>query len=184
MIYMTRSIEGAEGTFIHPSMDPVIMAGNGTIGLEIMEDMPDVDTVIVPWALGGLTCGVSSAVKAINSDVKVYAVQVESNSAYAGAFTAGEVTVDPWKHGVFPEMYDLAKRLIDGVLVVSEKEVAEAVKLLVEQNCVVSEMQGAWSCAAGLSGKAGDGKIVCVITGGNIDRDELVTILQGKSPDH
>ena len=177
-IYVNRTYPGAEGTFVHPSADPAVMTGDGTIGLEIMEDMSDVDAVVVPWGIGGLTCGVASAVKAINRDVRVYGVQVESNSGVSRAFNAGLPTIDTWKHMGIPEVYELARKLIDGMLVVSEREVYDSIKLLVEKNCLVSEEQGARTVAAALSGKAGAGKIVCVITGGNIDMGNLVKILE------
>lgn len=177
-IYVTRTYPGAEGTFVHPSADPAVMAGDGTIGLEIMEEIPDADVVVVPWGIGGLICGIASAVKAINSDVKVYGVQIETNSGVARAFNAGLPTIETWKHMGIPDVYELARMLIDGMLVVSEREVEDSTRLLVEKNCLVAEERGASTVAAALSGKAGYGKIVCVISGGNIDRSHLVKILQ------
>jgi len=180
-IFFTGEYDGVEGTFVHPSNDPAAMAGNGTLGLEILEDMPDVDAIVVPWGIGGFACGVASAVKALNPRVKVITAEIDSDNKYEAALKVGGVT-DPYKQKIFPEMYDLADGLIDEALVVTEAEVYYAVKLLAERNCVISELQGAYSVAAALSGKAGSGKVACVITGGNIDLDLYAKILTEKPP--
>jgi len=191
-IYTTRTFEGVEGTFVHAFNDPAVMAGNGTIGLEILEDLPDVDTVLVPWGGGGLACGIASAIRAIKPDVKIYACEIETGAPLIASYKSGRAATNadyvhsfvdgisaPW---VFPEMFDLAKTLIDDTLVVSLKETVEAIRLLAVQNSVVAEGAGAVSVAAALSGRAGTGKIVCIISGGNIDLDKLVKIFQGKIP--
>jgi threonine dehydratase len=191
-IYATRTFEGIEGTFVPAFNDPKVMAGNGTIGLEILEDLPDVDTVLIPWGGGGLACGIASAIRAIKPDVKIYACEIETGAPLIASLKSGKAAtgvdyvpsfVDgisaPW---VLPEMYDLAETLIDDTLVVSLKETVEAIRLLAVQNSVVAEGAGAVSVAAALTGRAGTGKIVCIISGGNIDLDKLVKIFQGIIP--
>ena len=191
-IFVTRTYEGVEGTFVHAFSNPAVMAGNGTIGLEILEDLPDVDTVLVPWGGGGLACGIASVIRAIKPDVKIYACEIETGAPLIASLKSGKAAtgadyvpsfVDgisaPW---VLPEMFDLAKTLIDDTLVVSLEETAEAIRLLAVQNSVVAEGAGAVSVAAALSSRAGTGKIVCIISGGNIDLDKLVKIFQGKIP--
>ena len=191
-IFVTRTHEGVEGTFVHAFSDPAVMAGNGTIGLEILEDLPDVDTVLVAWGGGGLACGVASAIRAIKPDVKIYACEIETSQPLTASFKSGKAATNadyahsfvdgisaPW---VLPEMFELAKPLIEDTLVVSLEETVEAIKLLAVQNSVIAEGAGAVSVAAALSGRAGTGKIVCIISGGNIDLEKLVKIFQGKIP--
>ncbi len=191
-IFATRTYEEAEGTFVHAFSNLAVMAGNGTIGLEILEDLPDVDTVLVPWGGGGLICGIASAIRAIKPDVKICACEIETAAPLIASYKSGRAATNadyvhsfvdgisaPW---VLPEMFDLAKNLIDDTLVVSLKETVEAIRLLAVQNSVVAEGAGAVSVAAALSGRAGTGKIVCILSGGNIDLDKLVKIFQGKIP--
>jgi len=191
-IFVTRTYEGVEGTFVHAFSNPAVMAGNGTIGLEILEDLPDVDTVFVPWGGGGLACGIASVIRAIKPDVKIYACEIESGAPLIASYkSGGAATNADYVHSfvdgisaplVLPEMFDLAKTLIDDTLVVSLEETVEAIRLLAVQNSVVAEGAGAVSVAAALSSRAGTGKIVCIISGGNIDLDKLVKIFQGKIP--
>ena len=191
-IYWTRKHEGVDGTLVHAFSDLNVMAGAGTIGIEIFEDFPLVDTILIPWGGGGLTCGIASALRALKPDVKILACEVETGAPLTASFSSGKALsgVDyvpsfidgisaPW---VFPEMFELARELIDGTIVVSLDEVADAVRLLVERNCVVAEGAGAVSVAAALSGRAGLGNIVCIVSGGNIDPEKLVQILQGQTP--
>jgi threonine dehydratase len=186
-VFQTRTYPGMDGLFVHPFSDPAVIAGNGTIGLEIAEDLPDVDAVIVPFGGGGLISGIASALRG----VRVYASEVETAAPLAPSLAAGEpVEVD---HGrsfvdgigaprVFPEMFELVRQLVEGSIVVSVGEVAQAVRLLAERNRVVAEGAGAASLAAALTGRAGAGKIVCVVSGGNIDSAVLRTILAGETP--
>ena len=186
-VFQTRTYPGMDGLFVHPFSDPAVIAGNGTIGLEIAEDLPDVDAVIVPFGGGGLISGIASALRG----VRVYACEVETAAPLAPSLAAGEpVEVD---HGrsfvdgigaprVFPEMFELVRQLVEGSIVVSVGEVAQAVRLLAERNRVVAEGAGAASLAAALTGRAGAGKIVCVVSGGNIDSAVLRTILAGETP--
>jgi len=190
--YATRRLEGMEGIFMHAFSDRAVMAGNGTIGLEILDKLPEVDAVVIPWGGGGLACGIASAVRALKSDTRIFVAEADTAMPLSTAFKAGQVPKEvpyvpsfidgagaPW---IFPEMWDLAKGLVDGSLVVSLGETVDAIRLLAERNCVVAEGAGAVSLAAALSGKAGKGKIVCIVSGGNIDPSKLVKILQGQVP--
>ena len=189
--FITRHREGIKGRLIHPFSDPAVMAGTGTIGLEILEDLPDVDAVVIAYAGGGLSCGIGSAVRALRSNVKLYAAEVETGAPFAASMAAGRpVAVEhtpSFVDGisgtiVLEEMWPLASELMDGAVVSSLTEVAAAVRLMVERNRVVSEGAGAASVAAALAGKAGRGKVACVVSGGNIDSDRLAKILRGQVP--
>jgi len=181
-LFYSRTLEGMKGTFVHPSNDPIVMAGGGTIGVEIVEDLPDVDTVVLPWGCGGFACGVASAMKALKPDVKVFTSELETSVKLANVFKKDIVLTDGREQLVFPELVDLAHQLVDDSLVVSLKETAEAIKLMVERNCIVAEGKAAVAIAAALSGRAGKGKIACVVTGGNLDTEKLVKVLNGELP--
>lgn len=188
--FQDRAYPGVDAMFIHAFDDPHVMAGNGVIGLEILEDLPDVDAVLIPWGGGGLTCGVASAVRAMKPTCKVYAAEVATASPLAASLSAGVVQVVDYQPSfvdgigsktVFPQMLDCARRLIDGALVVGLAEVSAAVRLLAERNRVIAEGAGACPVACALSGQAGAGKIVCVVSGGNIDTKKLCMILSERS---
>jgi threonine dehydratase len=190
-VFSTRTYPGMHGVFVHPFSDPEVMAGNGTIGLEIVEDLPDVDAVLVPYGGGGLCCGIASALRELAPRCRVYACEVETAAPLKASLAAGEpVEVDytpSFVDGigaprVFPEMFALVRELVDESLVVGLDAVADAVRLLVERAGVVAEGAGAASVAAALSGRAGGGNLVCVVSGGNIDAAVLATILEGKTP--
>lgn len=183
--------EKLTGRMIHPFADKAVMAGNGTIGLEIVEDLPGVDAVVVPYGGGGLSNGIASAIRALRPEVKVYAAEVETGAPLAASLAAGAPAEVDYRHSfitgmgapyIFPEMWPLASRLLDGSLVVSLSEVAGAVRLMVTRNHVVPEGAGAVALAAALAGKAGTGKVVCVVSGGNIEPEHLLAILQGRIP--
>jgi threonine dehydratase len=184
-VMVTHRYAGLNGLFVHPVSDPAVMAGNGTIGLEILEDLPDVDTIVIPFGGGGLSCGIATAVRASKPDTRIYAAEVETSAAFAGALAAGQkVTINYQasfvdgigSSSVLDDMWPLAKSLLDGSLVMSLADVAEAIRLLAERNRVIAEGAGATPVAAALSGKAGGGKVVCIVSGGNIDFDKLVRI--------
>ena len=181
-----RSFPGVEGTFIHSFDDPDVMAGNGTIALEILEDLPDVDAIVIPWGGGGLTCGIASAIRELRPQCKVFAAEVETAAPLAASLAAGtptEVDYQPsWVDGigakaVFPQMFERARNLINGSLVADLNSVAEALRLLVTHNHIVAEGAGACPVACAVSGKAGTGKIVCIVSGGNIDASKLARVL-------
>jgi len=187
-VLVTRKFEGMKGLFIHPVSDPAVIAGNGTVGLEILEDLPDVDTVIVPYGGGGLISGIATAIKTIKPGVKIFASEVETAAPLAPSLAAGEpvkVTYTPsfvdgmGSAGLLTEMWPLVSKVVNGSIVLSLKQIADAIKLLMERTRVIAEGAGGSSFAAALTGKAGTGKIVCVISGGNIDAEKLIKILSG-----
>lgn len=190
-IMRTHQHEGMRGFFIHPFSDPAVMAGNGTIGLEILDELPDADAVVIPWGGGGLAIGIGSAFRAVRPDARVYASEVDHAAPLAASLAAGqpqEITVTPsfvdaiGHPFILPEIWSYAEHLFDGALVVSQRQTADAVRLLIERNRIIAEGAGASSVAAALSGQAGSGKVVCVVSGGNIDSAKLVRILQGEVP--
>jgi threonine dehydratase len=191
-IIISHEYQGMPGHFIHPVSDPAVMAGNGTIGLEILEDLPDVDTIIVPFGGGGLSTGIASAVKAIRPETRVLAAEVETAAPLAASLANGEPTGVEYKasfvdgiggKSVLPDMWPRVSRLLEGSLVVSLEQVADAVRLLVECHRIVAEGAGAASVAAALAGLAGEGRIVCVVSGGNLGTARLRRILDGEVPD-
>ena len=181
---------GLAGVFIHPVADQAVITGNGTIGLEIAEDLPEVEAVIVPWGGGGLTSGIAAAIKALKPGVKVYAAEVETAAPLTASFAAGRpVTVERrlsyidgmGGKALLPEMWPLAQELVDGSIVVSVDQVTEAIRLLAETRGVLAEGAGAAAVAAALTGKAGPCVTVCVVSGANIDREVLLPILNRES---
>ncbi len=186
--------EITRGVFIHPASDRDVMAGQGTIGLEIIEDLPDVDAVITPYGGGGLTCGVASAVRAVKSDTRIYACELDTGAPLAPSLEAGKpVTIEPRPAPAFAEgfsgapsviadVWPMVSSLLDGSLVMSVADLASTIKLLVERNHIVAEGAGAAPVAVALQGKAGGGKIACVVSGGHIDSGDLATILNGDLP--
>jgi threonine dehydratase len=188
--FQDRAYPGVDATFIHAFDDPHVMAGNGVIGLEILEDLPDVDAVLIPWGGGGLACGIASAVRAKRPTCRLYAAEVATAAPLVASLSAGTVQVVEYQSSfvdgiggktVFPQMLDHARRMIDGALVAGLADVAAAVRLLAERNRVIAEGAGACPVACALSGQAGPGKIACVVSGGNIDMVKLCTILRGGS---
>jgi threonine dehydratase len=177
--------------FIHPSSDVDVMAGNGTIGLEILEDLPDVNSVLVPFGGGGLSCGIASAVRSLRPEVRVYGCEVDTAAPLAAALTAGGpvpcLRTATFVDGIggpalLPEMWPPASRLLAGSLVVTLPEVAAAIRLLVQHAAIVAEGAGGAAVAAALKGLAGPGRHVAVVSGGNIDPEILATILSGLVP--
>lgn len=184
--FETRSFPGVEGTFIHAFDDLNVMAGNGTIALEIMEDLPDVDAVVVPWGGGGLTCGIGTGMRVLNSKCRIYAAEVATAAPLAVSLAAGSPQIVDYKPSfvdgigakmVFPRMLERAQHLIDGVLVAELDEIASALRLMAERNRIIAEGAGACALACTLAGKAGTGRVVCIVSGGNIDFAKLCEIL-------
>ncbi len=190
-VLVEHGYPGMEGVFIHPVSDPAVIAGNGTIGLEIAEELSNVDAVLVPYGGGGLSCGIAAGLRGAGSDAKVWACEVETAAPLSASLAAGSPQTIRYTPSfvdgigaasVLPEMWKLVTELLAGSIVVGLEQVASAVRLLVERARVVAEGAGASSLAAALSGKAGPGRIVCVISGGNIDPGKLAKILEGKIP--
>jgi threonine dehydratase len=190
-ILITRAYPGMDGLFIHPVSDPAVMAGNGTIGLEILEDLPDVDAIIIPYGGGGLSCGIASAIRALKPRTRIFACEPATAAPLAASLAAGEPRAIDYKPSfvdgigspfVLEDMWTRVHRLLDGSLVVELQEIAAAIRLLVERNHVIAEGAGATPVAAALAGKGGRGKVVCVVSGGNIDSQKLARILEGGMP--
>ena len=187
-----RSYPGVEGFFVHPVEDEPVMAGNGTIGLEILEDLPEPDVVVVPWGGGGLLVGIASAIKALRPETEVRAVELETAAPLAASLAAGEPREIDYRatfvdgagaRALLPKMWELGRPLVSGSDVVTLDETAAAVRLLAERVRVVAEGAGALAVASALSGKPGRGKtIVAIVSGGNIDSSVLRTILAGETP--
>jgi threonine dehydratase len=188
----TGALEGQRGVYIDAVRDPASLAGDATIGLEILAQSPDIEAILIPFGGGGLCCGIACAVRALRPDVKIIACELTSAHPAKAAFEAGVPTETPHEPGfvsgvgfgcVLPEMWPLVKALIDGVITVSLPEVAAAIKILVERNHVVAEGAGAVSVAAALSGRYAETKVCAVVSGGNLDSATLATILEGRIPD-
>jgi threonine dehydratase len=183
--------DGADGLFVHPVQDDLVMAGNGTIGLELLEDLPDLDAVVIPFGGGGLTAGIASAVKATKPGVRVYTVEPETAAPLARSLVAGapqEVEYTPsFVDGsggrlVLPGMWPIVSPLVDEARTASLDETAGAVRLLAERVRVLAEGAGALALAAALADRAGGGTVVCIVSGGNIDFSVLCRILGGETP--
>jgi threonine dehydratase len=179
-----------QGLFVHPVQDPGVMAGNGTIGLEILDDLPDVDAVVIPLGGGGLTVGIASAIKAVKPGTKIYTAEPATGAALVGAFEAGEpvdVSYAPsfvdgsGSRRVLDPMWPLLESLVDEAFAVQIDDTAAAVRTLAERLRVIAEGAGALSTAAALAGRAGAGKVVCIVSGGNINLAKLAEILSGES---
>jgi len=174
-----RAHPAMTGAFVHPFEDDEFIAGNASAGLEILEDLPDVDAVVAAFGGGGLSCGIAAGMKERGCKAKVFAAEPETAAPLAYSLAAGSPQYFPnWKasfvdgcggKSVFPRMWDIAHHLLAGSIVCTLEEVRNAMKIVAERNHVIAEGAGACAVAAGLSGKCGSGKIVCVVSGGNID---------------
>jgi len=182
-----RSFPGAEGTFVHPFDDHDFIAGHGTMGLEILEDAPDTAAVIASIGGGGLITGLGSAMKALKPDVRVWGAEPETAAPAARSFAMGSPQVfEEWKpsfvdgaggQSLFPRMWQRMKPVVDGYIVVSLEETKRAMRLMAEKARVISEGAGALPLAAALTGKAGRGPIVAIVSGGNIDLKKFAELI-------
>jgi threonine dehydratase len=184
----THDTRGVPGAFIHPVENNDVMAGNGTTALEILEDLPDVDTVIVPFGGGGLISGIGSAIRAQRPSCRVIAAEVETAAPLRASLDAGEARsieripsfVDGiGGSGVLPAMWPLVRQVVNDAVVVSLDEIAASIRILVRQARIVAEGAGAASLAVARSGRISAPRIVCVVSGGNIQPSTLADILQG-----
>jgi threonine dehydratase len=178
--------EDTAGLFVHPVQDPAVIAGNGTIGLEILEDLPDPDAVVIPYGGGGLTCGIASAVKTLRPGTKIITVEPDGGAAMVAAKAAGEPVAVEFRPSfvdgcgsrrVLDSMWPRVSPLVDAALAIEIDAAAAAVRLLAERARVIAEGAGALAVAAAVSGQAGGGKVVCVISGGNINLSKLAEII-------
>ena len=196
---LTHTHPGMTGLMVHPFADTAVMAGNGTIGLELAEDQPALDAVIVPWGGGGLALGIAAALREVSPDTKVYAVEVETAAPLTASISAGRPVVirrtKTFIDGmggdrVSEETWPLVKGLITGTIVVTVAQVAAALKLLVERAGVTAEGAGAAAVAAAMAGamrgRPGSSlaakRVACIISGGNIDAHVVATIMRGQIP--
>lgn len=186
-----RSHPAMGGTFVHPFEDDEFIAGNASAGLEILEDLPDVDAVVASFGGGGLSCGIAAALKERGSKARVFAAEPETAAPLARSLAAGSAQSFPeWKaswvdgcggKSVFPRMWDLAHHQLAGSIVCTLEEVRQAMRIIAERNHVIAEGAGACAVAAGLSGKCGSGKLVCVVSGGNIDLPVFSKLVTGQA---
>ena len=184
-----RAYPGAEGTFIHPFDDDNFIAGHGTMGLEILEDAPETAAVIASIGGGGLICGIASALKALRPEIKVFGAEPETAAPAALSFKKGSPQVfTEWEasfvdgaggQSMFPRMWERIKSLVDGYIVVSLEETKRAMRLMAEKTRIISEGAGALPLAAALTGKAGKGPIVAIVSGGNIDLKKFCELISG-----
>ena len=191
---VTGRVDGHDGLFIHPVQDPAVIAGNGTIGLEILDDLPDVTTIVTPYGGGGLTTGVASAVKSLRPEVRIVTSEPATAAAFAAALAAGgpvDVAYQPsfvdgsGSKRVLDSMWPVVSPLVDDAISVPVADAAGAVRLLAERARVIAEGAGALALAAVLASTAStwnSGKIVCVVSGGNINLATLAAILTGAVP--
>jgi threonine dehydratase len=182
-----RAYPGADGTFIHPFDDHNFIAGHGTMGLEILEDAPETAAVIASIGGGGLICGVASAIKALRPEIKVFGTEPETAAPAALSFKMGSPQVfTEWKasfvdgaggQSMFPRMWERIKSLADDYIVVSLEETKRAMRIMAEKTRIISEGAGALPLAAALTGKAGKGPIVAIVSGGNIDLKKFCELI-------
>ena len=190
-VLTTRCYAGEEGVFIHPVAESAVLAGNATIGAEIIEDQPDIDAVVVPFGGGGLACGIGSVMRRLKPDVRMIVAESEAAQPAAAALANGRPV--PVRHiqsfvdgmgstTVLDEMWPLVRDMVDQAACASFADIAEAIRLLAARHHVIAEAAGAASVAVALAGHAGKGNIVCIVSGGNIDASKLGAILNGQSP--
>jgi len=186
--FETRSYPGVEATFVHAFEDPDVMAGNGTIALEILEDLAGVETVVIPWGGGGLACGIAAVLRQRAPQVRIFAAEAATATPLAAALRAGEPREVPYQPSfvdgigsrkVFASMLAHARELLDGAIAVSLEETAAAMKLAAERNRVILEGAAACAVAAAMSGRAGTGKVVAIASGGNIDLSKFAELTAG-----
>lgn len=182
-----RAFPGIDGTFVHPFDDQNFITGHATMSLEILEDAPETAAIIASIGGGGLIAGVAAGVKALKPEVKVWGAEPETAAPAALSFEKSSAQVFPnWKysfvdgaggHSMFPRMWDRIKELVDGYIVVSLDDTKKAMRLLAEKTRIISEGAGALSVAAALTGKAGKGPIVAIVSGGNIDLEKFSELI-------
>jgi threonine dehydratase len=190
-VLTTRSYAGEEGVFIHPVAESAVIAGNATIGAEIIEDQPDCDAVVVPFGGGGLACGIGSVMRRLKPSVRMIVAESEAAQPAAAALANGRPVRVPHIQSfvdgmgsttVLEEMWPLVRQMVDAATCATFAQIAEAIRLLAGRHHVIAEAAGAASVAAAMAGHAGKGNIICIVSGGNIDAPKLGAILNGQSP--
>ncbi len=182
-----REFPGVEGTFVHPFDDHDFIAGNATLGLEILEDLPQVKTVIAAIGGGGLLCGIGSAIRQLAPRVRILGAEPETAAPGARSFERGSPQAfDEWQpsfvdgaggKSIFPRMWERMQGIVDGSIVVTLEEVRRAMRLIAENVRVIAEGAGALPVAAALTGRAGEGPIVAVVSGGNVDLKKFAELI-------
>jgi threonine dehydratase len=185
--------EGVTGFYVHPVQDPPVMAGNGTIGLELAEDLDQFDAVLIPWGGGGLTTGIASALHALRPEVRIYVCEPETGAPVTAAIRNGRepVKIDytasfidgAGSGALLPKMWEHARDLVTDAFAISLADTAAGVRTLLERARIVGEGAAGLPVAAALAGLGGKGRVVCIVSGGNIDSSRLATILEGGVPD-
>ncbi|HTZ07044.1 MAG TPA: pyridoxal-phosphate dependent enzyme [Gaiellaceae bacterium] len=179
------------GMFVHPVEDDAVMAGNGTIGLELVEDLDAFDAVVIPWGGGGLTTGIASAVKSLRPDTRIVTAEPETAAPFAASFAAGAPAEIGFEtsfvdgaggRALLPTMWDRANGLVDAASAIPLHDVAAAMRALASRARVVAEGAGALALAAAARGDAGEGRVVCIVSGGNVDAAVLAAVLAGETP--
>jgi threonine dehydratase len=187
-----HAFPGMDGTFVHPFDNHNFIAGHATMGFEILEDAPDTAAVVAAIGGGGLVTGIASAIKAKNPRIKVFGAEPETAAPAARSFAEGSAQVFPsWEPSfvdgaggrcVFPRMWERMRPVVDGSIVVSLEQTRQALRMLAEKTRVIAEGAGALALAAALTGKAGCGPIVAVVSGGNIDLTKFCEIIESTVP--
>jgi threonine dehydratase len=182
-----RAHPSMDGAFVHPFEDDAFIAGNASAGLEILEDLPQVNSVVASFGGGGLSCGIAAALKERGSNAKVFVAEPETAAPLAHSFAAGSPQSFPeWKaswvdgcggKSVFPRMWALAHHLLAGSIVCKLDEIRRAMRIVAERNHVIAEGAAACAVAAALTGKCGSGKVVSVVSGGNIDLSKFSELM-------
>jgi len=190
-VLTTRHLEGQHGLFVHPVAESGVIAGNATIGQEILEDLAAVDTVVAPFGGGGLACGIGSVMRRLKPGVRIVVAESEAAQPAAAALANGHPVTVPHRQSfvdgmgsstVLAEMWPLIAETVDRAACASFAQITDAIRLLAARHHVIAEAAGAAAVAVALSGQAGQGKIVCIVSGGNIDASQLGAILNGQSP--
>jgi threonine dehydratase len=190
-VLTTRRFAGEQGVFVHPVAESPVIAGNATIGAEILEDQPNIDAVVVPFGGGGLACGIGSVMRRLKPGVRMIVAESEAAQPAAAALANGRPMRVPHIQSfvdgmgsttVLEDMWPLIREMVDGAACASFAQIAEAIRLLAGRHHVIAEAAGAASVAVAMAGQAGEGNIVCIISGGNIDPSKLGAILNGQSP--
>jgi threonine dehydratase len=190
-VLTTRTYSGEAGVFIHPVAESAVVAGNATIGAEIIEDRPEFDAVVVPFGGGGLACGIGSVMRRLKPHVRMIVAESEAAQPAAAALANGRPVPVPHIQSfvdgmgsttVLDEMWPLVRDMVDQAVCASFAQIAQAIRLLAGRHHVIAEAAGAASVAAAMAGLAGKGNIICIVSGGNIDAPRLGAILNGESP--
>lgn len=184
-----RTYPSVDGVFVHPFDDHDFIAGHATMGLEILEDLPNVTAVIAAIGGGGLVTAVGSAVKALEPAVKVWGAEPETAAPAALSFASGSPRVfEGWQasfvdgaggRSVFPRMWERMRPVVDGSIVVSLEQTRRAMRMIAEKARIVAEGAACLPLAAALTGKVGAGPIVAIVSGGNIDMEKFCELTAG-----